>query len=360
MTEMVKIIKRDGYMAEYDCDKIITAICKAMSEGETGVDEELAKEIEQEIHDEITNEFHQTMFTVESIQDMIEDGLMKNGRFNTAKRFIRYRAKREEERNRKWEMTDLQHDIWSQKYEWEHEGFEGWLDRVSAGNQEIKKLIRQKKFLFGGRILASRGLQNLGRKITFSNCYVITPPEDNIESIFESGAKLARTFSYGGGCGMDIGKLRPSGSKVNNAALTTSGSTSFMELYSTITSIIGQKGRRGALMLSMPIGHPDIEEFIDIKKDLNKVTKANISIRLTDEFMNAVKNNEMFKLKFYTKENDETIEKNIDAKKLFMKFAESNWDMAEPGALWWSRISNYNLLSEDDRFEFAGVNPLAN
>ena len=359
MTEerMLKIVKRDGYQAEYDSSKVVLAITKAMSEGERGVDLNVAELIEQEIHDELLCDIHHALFTVENIQDMIEDKLMAHGRFNTAKRFIKYRAKRDEERYEKWKMSDLQYDIWSQKYEWENEGWEGWLERVSGGNSKIKKLIRQKKFLFGGRILASRGLQHLGRKITFSNCYVITPPEDNIESIFETGSKLARTFSYGGGCGIHIGKLRPNGSSVNNAALTTSGSTSFMDLYSTVTEIIGQKGRRGALMISMPISHPDIEEFIDIKKDLDRVTKANISLMITDDFMEAVKSESEYELSFTIEHTGEKITKVIDAKKLFYKFAESNWDMAEPGALYWSRIENYNLLSNDDRFEFAGVNP---
>ncbi len=92
------------------------------------------------------------------------------------------------------------------------------LNRISGGNQNIAELIRQKKFLFGGRILANRGLENKGRKISLSNCYVIEPPEDNIESIFDCAKKLARTYSYGGGCGVDISKLSPRGAKVNNAS----------------------------------------------------------------------------------------------------------------------------------------------
>ncbi len=101
--------------------------------------------------------------------------------------------------------------------------------------------------------------------------------------------KLARTFSYGGGVGIDISKLRPKGAKVNNAAKHTTGAVSFMELYSMTTGLIGQRGRRGALMISMDVNHPEIEEFIDIKTDLEKVTKANISVRVTDEFMQAVR-----------------------------------------------------------------------
>ena len=352
LKDLKNITKRSGKSAEYSRAKIERAIGLALGETDESISWTKKEEMELEIENSI-----EEGDTVEKVQDLVEVGLMKHGLYKTAKAYIGYRLEHEKIRNSKWEMTDLQFDIWSQKYEYDNEGFEGFLERVSGGNQEIKKLIRQKKFLFGGRILASRGLQHKGRKITLSNCYVLTPPEDNIESIFETGGKLARTFSYGGGCGMHLGKLRPNGSKVNNSAETTSGATSFMELYSMITNIIGQKGRRGALMLSMPISHPDIEEFIDIKNDLNKVTKANISVMLTDEFMQAVENGEKYTLSFIIETTNQLIEKVIDARALFMKFAKSNWDVAEPGALWWDRIEQWNLLSEDDEFKFEGVNP---
>ena len=141
--------------------------------------------------------------------------------------------------------NQLSLDIWSKKYRYKDESFEQWLDRVSGNNSEIKKLIREKKFLFGGRILANRGLNKLGKKITLSNCYVIPATEDNIESIFDTASKLARTYSYGGGCGIDVSKLRPKGTKVNNAASSTSGTTSFMDFFSYVTGLIGQEGRRG-------------------------------------------------------------------------------------------------------------------
>lgn len=233
------------------------------------------------------------------------------------------------------------------------------MDRVSGGDPELRQLIYEKKFLFGGRILANRGLENFGRKITLSNCYVITPPEDNLESIFDCAKKLARTYSYGGGCGIDISKLSPRGAKINNAAKETTGSVSFMDLYSLVTGLIGQSGRRGALMLSISCDHPDLEEFIDLKSDLDKCTKANISIRITNEFMEAVKNRKPFTLKFTRSETGETITKEVDAYSIFHKICEMNWDYAEPGMLFWDRIENWNLLSEDDEFEYAGVNPCA-
>lgn len=262
---------------------------------------------------------------------------------------------------REWlgENNQLGIDIWERKYRYNNESFDEWLDRVSGGNIDIKDLIKKKKFLFAGRILANRGLYKNGKKITYSNCYVLKRPEDSIESIFDCAKELARTFSYGGGCGVDISNLAPKGAKVNNAAKETSGSVSFMDLYSLTTELIGQNGRRGALMISLDCHHPDVEDFIEIKSDLDKVTKANISIRVTDDFMDAVINDKDFKLSFTRDETGETTEKIVKASEIFDKFAYMNWDYAEPAFLFWDRIENWNLLSEDEDFEYAGVNPCA-
>ena len=112
-------------------------------------------------------------------------------------------------------------------------------------------------------------------------------------------------------------------------------------------------------MISMPVNHPDIEDFINIKSDLNKITNANISVRVDDKFMNAVKNNENYELTFTRPENGEPIIRTVNAKDLFHKICEMNWNYAEPGVLFWDRITNHNLLVNDDRFEYAGTNPCA-
>ena len=238
--------------------------------------------------------------------------------------------------------NELGIQIWKDKYQFEDETFDEWLERVSNGNQAIKKLILEKRFLFGGRILANRGLHKLGRKVTYSNCYVLERVPDSIEGIYETAKQLARTFSYGGGVGIDISDLRPKGSPVNNAARTTTGAVSFMDTFSSVSSVIGQEGRRGALMISMDCNHPDIQDFIDAKKNTDKLEGCNISVRVDDEFMNEVH------------------ERGTLQNKLFMQLAENNWDYAEPGILYWDTIKYYNLLSEyvkHNEFEFAGVNP---
>lgn len=230
-----------------------------------------------------------------------------------------------------WKLSELGEDIWKKKYQRNGESFEQWLDRVSGGDTQIAQLIVDKKFLFGGRILSNRGITDRG--VTYSNCYVIEPPHDSIEGIYEAAMKLARTFSYGGGCGVDISTLRPKGAEVHNAALTTSGAVSFMDVLEQTARVIGQNGRRGALMISMDSSHPDIHDFIDAKLD-NKLEKCNISVRMSDDDM----------------ENKPDILDHI---------ALNNYDWAEPGILYWDTIKRYNLLDKFAYFEYAGVNPCA-
>ena len=257
------------------------------------------------------------------------------------------------------EDNQLGIDIWQKKYCYNGETFDHWLDRVSDGNADIRQMIVEKKFLFGGRILANRGLHKTGLKITLSNCYVVSPPEDSIESIFECAGKLARTFSYGGGVGIDLSKLAPRGAKINNTASETSGAVSFTDLYSMVTGLIGQHGRRGALMLSLSCEHPDLEEFTSVKMDVDRVTKANMSIRVTDEFMECVRDKKNFTQRFQRPETNDRVEKNLNAYEFFKKMCYANWDYGEPGCLYWDRIESWNLLSEFPDYHYAGTNPCA-
>lgn len=241
-----------------------------------------------------------------------------------------------------WLNTQLGQDIWTRKYQNGDETFDQWLDRVSNGDDAVKDLILSKKFIFGGRILASRGITD--RKVTYSNCYVLPPVGDSIEEIYDTNKYLARTFSYGGGCGIDISQLRPKGSPVNNAALTTTGAVSFMETFNNTSQTIGQKGRRGALMISMDVNHAEIEDFINAKTQNKKLEQCNISVRTDESFMNRVINGD------------------DNANKLMYKLAENNWNWGEPGMLFWDNINKETLLSEyikNGEFEFAGVNPCA-
>ncbi|MCF6459612.1 adenosylcobalamin-dependent ribonucleoside-diphosphate reductase [Clostridium sp. Cult3] len=352
---MLKVEKRNGMIVNFEGEKIVNAICKAMAETELGVDETIAKKIA----DKAFNTFSTSdLVHIEKIQDFVEIELM-GSRPDVAKKYILYRDKRARLRKYGWEMSDLQRDIYEKKYRYENESFDDFLTRVSGCNNYIKKAIKDKKFMPAGRILAGRGLDKYGRKITLSNCYVMPKVEDNIESIFDTAKYMARTYSYGGGVGLNLSKLRPKGAKVNNAANTTTGAVSFMDLFSLVTGLIGMKGRRGALMLNMDCSHPDIEDFIDVKNDLDKVNYANISINITDDFMKAVEEDREYELYFYVDATGEEIRKVVKARELFRKIAENNWNMAEPGILYQDRIDSWHLMSEDDSFEFAGVNPCA-
>ena len=257
--------------------------------------------------------------------------------------------------------NELAIQIWKSKYQYNNESFEEWLNRVSGNDGELKQKILEKKFLFGGRILAGRGTAK-DRNVTLSNCYVLDYPQDNIESIYQTCSDLARTYSYGGGVGICLDKLRPKGAVVNNAAKTTTGAVSFMDTFSKVSETIGQQGRRGALMLALDINHPDIEEFIDIKTDLTRVLGANISVKVDNKFMMAVERNEKHICKFYVEDTGEYIEKEYNARDLFKKLVQNNYDYAEPGILYWDNFNNFSLLDkfiERGLFEYAGTNPCA-
>ena len=255
--------------------------------------------------------------------------------------------------------ADLKNDIFRKKYQYNDETWEQFLDRVAGNNRAYRELMAQGKVMPGGRILANRGTVGRGgRKGTYSNCYVITPPEDSLESIYDADYKLARTFSYGGGCGVDISYLAPKGARVNNSAETSSGSVSFFEQFAGTANRIAQKGRRGALIGILSIDHPDIEEFINLKNDLSKATKANISVKVSSRFMQSlIEDHSDYYLEFYRPETDDLISKRINPKKLFRKIAESAWRTGEPGMLFWDRINEWNLCSEIPDFVLGGVNP---
>ena len=354
---MLKVEKRNGRIVDYDGQKIALAIEKAMGETDQGLDEACAKEVA----DKVTRDFEAKNLNqvgIEEIQDAVELHLMQL-RPDVAKKYILYREERTRLREQGWAMNDLQRDIYEKKYRHGGESFEGFLSRVSGGNEAIEKAIKDKKFMPAGRILAGRGLDKEGKKVTLSNCYVMPKVEDNIEAIFDTAKWMARTYSYGGGVGLTLSKLRPKGAKVNNAASSTTGAVSFMDLYSLTTGLIGMRGRRGALMLNLDCYHPDILEFIDVKNDLDKVTSANISVNVYDDFMEAVKKDQDYTLRFDVESTGEKIRKKVNAREMFTILARNNWNMAEPGILYQDRINSWHLLSEDDTFEYAGVNPCA-
>ena len=214
-------------------------------------------------------------------------------------------------------------------------------------------LLSEFKFIPGGRILFGAGQK---RRATLLNCYYMPIKEDSIEGIFEWCKEAARTYSFGGGVGTDISVLRPKGAPVNNSAIYSTGAVSFMDLLSTTTGTIGQAGRRGALMITMKVDHPDIMEFLDIKNDAarSKVQFANISIKVDDRFMEAVEKNSDYELIFSNKKIQ--MKKAVRARDIWSKLVKSAWSSAEPGLIFWDTVKRYSP-TEYDGMEVNGVNP---
>jgi len=185
------------------------------------------------------------------------------------------------------------------------------------------------------------GVGNNEVNVSLSNCVVVASPQDNISSIVDSGKELANLFKRRCGVGVDISNLRPEGMTVNNSAGTTTGAWSFADFYSYVCRMIGQNGRRGALMISLDVRHPDIEKFTKMKHDLTKVTGANVSIKISDDFMEAVEQDQDFTLKFPVDSNNPTYSKTIRARDLWKTVVDSATKTAEPGLLMWGNIEKF-------------------
>ncbi len=214
-------------------------------------------------------------------------------------------------------------------------------------------LLSDFRFIPGGRIMFGAGQK---RRATLLNCYYLPIKEDSIEGIFEWCKEAARTYSFGGGVGTDISILRPKGAPVNNSAVYSTGAVSFMDLLSTTTGTIGQAGRRGALMITIRVDHPDIIDFLEIKNDpeRTKVRFANISVKVTDEFMKAVQENGEFELRFKNDKVD--IKKKVRARDIWERLIKSAWESAEPGIIFWDSVKRYSP-TEYNGMEVNGVNP---
>jgi len=203
------------------------------------------------------------------------------------------------------------------------------------------------------------GIGNEFRLQSFSNCFVIDSPVDSYGGILKTDQEQAQLMKRRGGVGFDISNIRPKGMPTTNAAKTTDGISVFMNRFSNTTREVAQNGRRGALMLSISVHSPEIETFITIKNDRTKVTGANISIRVSDEFMIAVKNNTMYTQRW--PENNPVFTKEVNAKKIWNLIIDNAWEHAEPGLLFWDTIlrNTPSDIYKDFGFKSVGVNPCA-
>ena len=207
-----------------------------------------------------------------------------------------------------------------------------------------------------GRIIYGAGAKGKF-KATLSNCYIVPSPEDSIESIYDVNRQIARIFSYGGGIGVNISKLRPKDAKVHNAAKTSSGAVSFLKLFNSTGEVIGQNGRRAAMMVGLNCSHPDIYEFLHIKQHEEKLASMNISILFTDEFMEAVEQDKEYELYFKVESTGEEIRKKINAREFFKEYCETQWDWGDPGAIFIDKMRNYTLLAGYPEYHVDITNP---
>ena len=182
------------------------------------------------------------------------------------------------------------------------------------------------------------GIGNPFQIQSVSNCFVIEPPQDSYGGIFRADQEQAQIMKRRGGVGLDISNIRPKGLTAANAARTTDGIAVFMDRFSNTTREVAQNGRRGALMISISVHHPEIETFINIKRDKKRVTGANISIRVTDEFMNAVKISSDYHQRWPVDSEHPTINRKESAEKIWNMIMEAAWESAEPGVLFWDTI----------------------
>jgi ribonucleoside-diphosphate reductase alpha chain len=195
------------------------------------------------------------------------------------------------------------------------------------------------RFVPGGRVMHGAGREDARRRPTLANCYVIPIEDDSLEGIYRCITESAMVYRTGGGVGTDLSILRPEGASVNATIDHSPGATAFMNLFSESTNTVSQAGRRGALMLTMRVDHPDIERFITIKNDPRriKVQHANISVLITHEFMNAVINDTDFELRWGGK----TYRK-VKAKELWFKIIKNAHASAEPGIIFWDTMKDYH------------------
>lgn len=193
--------------------------------------------------------------------------------------------------------------------------------------EDARTYISKQWFIPAGG--AWRAAGNPSHKVSHVNCTTLPPPSDDLESIFDSFYHWAKYAAYGQGEGVDISNLRPKGAKVHNSSRSSTGAVSFMPIYDAILQVIAQQGRRGASLISIRDSHPDVEDFIIIKDEEGKVESANLSIQVTDLFMNAAKNDSTWTLWF---DNEyEHIERTIKARDLFEKICFNAWKRGDPG-----------------------------
>jgi ribonucleoside-diphosphate reductase alpha chain len=303
---------------------------------------------------------------------------------------------------------ELAASVWCNKYRYNNESIEEFFNRITSNfNRLLYSRIERynglvpnecsdfgKEFWHGynstyiysaiqngdiipaGSVLSGLGTDN---PISLSNCFFNGAMKDDINSIWDTTKSMAQVGKRRGGTSTDISHLRPRGSKINNSSKVSSGAVEFLNLIDTTGKMIGQSGRKMAIMVTMDINHPDIEEFITIKNDLSKITNANLSIKLNNKFVKAVEEDKDYLLtypcditsaegygedlpygelfSFIGENNEKFYGKKVRAKELWKKIINSAHQYAEPGLLNWDRVLEYDPTSVYEELKPRGTNP---
>ena len=235
-------------------------------------------------------------------------------------------------------------DLHAQKYRLPNESFNEACARQASSMSDsdehrtaFKNILLNQRYMPAGRVQAAMGSP---KNVTAYNCFVSGTIEDSMDSIMDKAKEAAETMRRGGGIGFDFSRIRPRNDRIVSLDSSASGPVSFMAIFDSVCNTIVSAGhRRGAMMSVLRVDHPDIEEFIRAKKDSTTLTNFNVSVGVTDEFMDCVAKDKMFDLKF-----DGRVYNTVNAKALWDEIMRNNWDWAEPGVLFIDRINEDNNL----------------
>ncbi len=383
-TLIPNIKKRNGAIVPFNQDKVTIAIAKAIHA--TGKDNETAalkisdKVIERLSQEKLTTP-ENSIPTVEHIQDVVEEEMMRAGETKAAKAYILYRQKRTEEREVKYTMLGMNVDtkvginqlrVLKERYLLKDEN-----GKVKETPEQLWKRvagnIAQAELQYGGTdedvqhwtnkfaVLMENmefmpntpTLMNAGTDIQqLSACFVL-PVEDSIEGIYETMKHQALIHQSGGGTGFSFSRLRPKGSLVRSTKGVATGPIGFMSVYNASTEVIKQGGkRRGANMGILRVDHPDIHEFIHCKDDITKINNFNISVALTEKFIEAAEKGEEFEL---IDPHNKQVVRRENAKLLFDELVTSAWKSGDPGIVFIDRINRDNTIPHI--YEIEATNP---
>lgn len=266
----------------------------------------------------------------------------------------------------KYALKDSFGNIYESSPRQMHERIAAEIERIERkypnpmSKEEVFELLDHFRYVIpqGGPMT---GIGNNLQVASLSNCFVIghKHPADSYGGIFRIDEEQVQLMKRRGGVGHDLSHIRPTGSPVLNSALTSTGIVPFMERYSNSTREVAQDGRRGALMLTLSIKHPDAERFIDAKVDTGKVTGANVSIKIDDEFMRAAIEGKPYHQQFPINSPAPLYQQDIDARKLWEKIIHNAWKSAEPGVLFWDTIIRESVPDcyADEGFVTVSTNP---